>query len=228
LTGVVLSGMLNRLERTELNRKLICLVSENLFSGVRSRGVRARQQAIVKYSSVMPGDTERPGSMQKPEPPPEGPLIRLVRLAARLTSAEAAAAAGISKARWSQVENGYEKRDGTYYPVSATDGLLARMAEAIGLSAARLAESGRDDAAAILREMDARAAETAAAAAPGIPADAPLCSLEREMLALSDKDVPVVTKALIINRHRETDPGHRTCRPLSEGPTDQKLAGLQA
>ncbi len=94
--------------------------------------------------------------MQKPAPPPEAPLIRLVRLAARLTSAQAAEAAGISKARWSQVENGYERRDGQWYPVMASDGLLARMAAAIGLDADRLASAGRQDAAAIVREMQGR------------------------------------------------------------------------
>jgi len=98
--------------------------------------------------------------MRKPDPPSEAGLIRLVRLAARLTVTQAAQKAGISKARWSQVENGHERRGGLWYPVSATDGLLARMAEAVGLDAGRLEQAGRADAAAVLREMNRPAAVT--------------------------------------------------------------------
>jgi len=98
--------------------------------------------------------------------PAEATLIRLVRLAAGMSVAEAAAVAGISKARWSQVENGHETRLGTRHAVIASDGLLARMADAVGADADRLAGSGRRDAAAVLREIHRRRLSAVPSAAP--------------------------------------------------------------
>lgn len=91
----------------------------------------------------------------RPTPPPEAVLIRLVREAAGLKMPAAAKIAGISVARWSQVENGYETHLGKTKPVRARAGTLARMASAIpGLTPERLeAEGQRPDAAAILAEM---------------------------------------------------------------------------
>lgn len=92
--------------------------------------------------------------MERPQPPPEAALIRLVREAAGLKIPPAAKAAGISAARWSQVELGYETRQGQVKPVRATAATLAHMAHAAGLSPDRLeAEGGRPDAAAVLREI---------------------------------------------------------------------------
>jgi transcriptional regulator with XRE-family HTH domain len=73
-----------------------------------------------------------------------------------MSVANAADAAGISKARWSQIENGRESRAGEIRPVSATDGLLAHMAYAIGVTPERLADAGREGAALVLREIQAR------------------------------------------------------------------------
>jgi len=70
-------------------------------------------------------------------------------------------------------------------------------------------------------------ARAAAETPRGIPADAPKCSLEQSILAFGDDEVSPATKALIINRHRDTDPDHQTCRQLSGSATDRKLAGLQ-
>lgn len=92
-------------------------------------------------------------AMDAPQLPPEARLIRLVREAAGIKIADAAQRAGISKARWSQVESGFEMRFGRRKPVRARDGTLAHMAAAIGLSPSRLEEAGRPLAAEVLREM---------------------------------------------------------------------------
>lgn len=94
-------------------------------------------------------------SMSRPAPPPEAVLIRLVREAAGIKTPEAARIAGISKARWSQVELGYEWREGGFRPVRAGAGTLAHMAYAAGVSPERLETEGeRPDAAAVLREIE--------------------------------------------------------------------------
>ena len=91
--------------------------------------------------------------MQRPEPPPEAVLIRLVREAAQITIADAAKAAGISKSRWSQVETGYESRgDDEYKPVTGRRDTIAWMAWAIGLERGRLGEY-RPDAVLVLDEI---------------------------------------------------------------------------
>jgi transcriptional regulator with XRE-family HTH domain len=89
-----------------------------------------------------------------PPPPPEAVLIRLVREAAGLKLPAVAKLAGISKARWSQVETGYEMRLGKFRPVQGTRSTIAHMAYAVGLEPARLATEGaRPDAAAVLAEI---------------------------------------------------------------------------
>jgi transcriptional regulator with XRE-family HTH domain len=93
-------------------------------------------------------------AMHRPPPPPEAALIHLVRDAAGLKIPGVAHLAGISPARWSQIENGYESRRGHVKPVTARAVTLAHMAAAVGLSPERLeTEGGRPDAAAILREI---------------------------------------------------------------------------
>ena len=86
-------------------------------------------------------------------PPPEATLIRLVREAAHMTAAEAALAAGISKARWSQIENGYETRGDGFKEVRGKRDTIAHMAHALHISPERLEEAGRPDAAQVLREI---------------------------------------------------------------------------
>lgn len=93
-------------------------------------------------------------AVDKPDPPAEAVLIRRARLAGQVRAAEAASDARISVARWSQIENGYERRGGEYVSVRASDGLLAHMAHAVGLDAERLEAAGRADAAEILREIE--------------------------------------------------------------------------
>lgn len=167
----------------------------------------------------MPDATGRAASTDKPTPPPEAPLIRLVRLGAELTADQAARRAGISKARWSQIENGYERRQGAWYAVRATDGLLARMARAIGLGADRLDQAGRGDAAEILREMAAREGRTEEP-----PVDlAPQCEYEREALATPGLDD--AAKRLIVRAHRLR--GH-TAQCAPDNPARAAGAALPA
>jgi helix-turn-helix protein len=97
-------------------------------------------------------DAARKG-MTKPSPPPEAVLIRLAREAARIKAPAAAKSAGVSVARWSQIETGYETRLGRYKPVRAPEGTLAHMAHAVGVGPERLEEAGRPDAAMVLREI---------------------------------------------------------------------------
>lgn len=89
----------------------------------------------------------------RPEPPPEAALIRSALKARRLTARSAAAAAGISDARWRQIISGYQSVSGNHIPVRAPADTLARMAQAAGVTADELAEAGREDAAAELREI---------------------------------------------------------------------------
>lgn len=90
--------------------------------------------------------------MQRPEPPPEAVLIRLVREASQITIADAANAAGISKSRWSQIETGYESRSGEYKEVTGQRDTIAWMAWAVGLERDRLGEY-RPDAVLVLDEI---------------------------------------------------------------------------
>lgn len=92
--------------------------------------------------------------MSQPAPPPEAVLIRLVREAANLKLPAVAKSAGISVARWSQIENGYEMRLGEARPVRGSRSTIAHMAYAVGLEPERLATEGqRPGAAAVLAEI---------------------------------------------------------------------------
>jgi transcriptional regulator with XRE-family HTH domain len=92
--------------------------------------------------------------MDKPPARPESALIRLAREAAGISIPEAAAASGVSKARWSQIEAGYETRGDIVRPVQAKAATLARMAHVAGLTPERLAGEGqRPDAADVLAEI---------------------------------------------------------------------------
>jgi hypothetical protein len=102
--------------------------------------------------------------MERPPAPPEAVLIRLAREAAGIPIATAAARAGVSVARWSQIETGSEIRHGQVSGVTGRAGTIARMASVIpGIDPERLAGRGqRADAAEILREIRHREAESGA------------------------------------------------------------------
>ncbi|MFG3439858.1 helix-turn-helix domain-containing protein [Nonomuraea sp. NPDC047897] len=90
--------------------------------------------------------------MSSPEAPAEGALIRLARKARGLSVKEAAKLAPIrlGESRWYHIEAGTEGKGKT---VVAPDETLAHMAHIVGLTPERLAEVGRDDAAAVLQEI---------------------------------------------------------------------------
>jgi len=91
-----------------------------------------------------------------PEPGPTaaGRLIKLAREGhpERLSIREAARRANISETRWRHVENGFESRGPVKIPVNPSPRLLARMAEAVGLSPERLRPAD-EEAADILEEI---------------------------------------------------------------------------
>ncbi|MBY8341947.1 helix-turn-helix domain-containing protein [Streptomyces spinosirectus] len=102
-------------------------------------------------------------------PPPEATLIRLVREAAGLSPEVAAARMDIkfSGSRWRQIERGWRKDSDTQ--VIAPPTTLAHICWTLGISADRLAETGREDAVLILRELErskAPAAQERQEAAP--------------------------------------------------------------
>jgi transcriptional regulator with XRE-family HTH domain len=93
-------------------------------------------------------------SPAQPPPPAEAQLIRRAREAAGLSPETAAArmqAGIIGSARWRQIEAGH--RSDSPKPVIAKASTLAHMALAVGVTADRLAEAGRTDAAEVLREV---------------------------------------------------------------------------
>lgn len=125
--------------------------------------------------------------MGKPPAPPEAVLIRLAREAADIRVADAARRAGVSIARWSQIENGSEIRHGTVTPVTGRAGTIARMAAEVGVSPERMAKEGRrPDAAEILREIIRQQADSRAVLAELPPAPEP--SARRKY---ADDDDPV-------------------------------------
>ncbi|MGW6911504.1 helix-turn-helix domain-containing protein [Streptomyces sp. NPDC054940] len=132
-------------------------------------------------------------------PPPEATLIRLVREAAGLSPERAAARMEVkfSGSRWRQIERGWRADSGT--EVFAPDVTLAQMCWALGITSDRLAETGRDTAVEILREM-----ERSKAPAPGeAPESNPLAELEEWqqkviLNALDEKPRSQREKALLL------------------------------
>lgn len=102
--------------------------------------------------------------------PPEAALIEEARLRLprnRSAVAKVAKRAGISEARWRQVAKGYQQATKeTRVPVRAPAETLARMAEAVNLTADDLEQVGRQDAAEIMREQRTRMARGLASLMP--------------------------------------------------------------
>jgi hypothetical protein len=137
------------------------------------------------------------GTPATPPPPAEATLIRLVREASGLSPEAAAAKMEIkfSGSRWRQIEKGWRKDSDS--PVIAPHATLAHMAWVLGISADRLAETGRDQAVAILRELERTKAE------PPAPEAAPLAELEEWqqkviLNALDEKPRSAREKALLL------------------------------
>ena len=91
---------------------------------------------------------------ERPEQPPEGRLIAVAQKRSRLSIRKAAELAGMSDARWRQIVNGYQiVSGGLRIPVRGPAETLARMAQAVGVTAEQLEEAGREDAAEELRAL---------------------------------------------------------------------------
>jgi len=91
--------------------------------------------------------------------PPQPPEMQIIARKRRQSIRQAAISAGISEARWRQLEGGFRSTPLGPVPEAAPDGTLARMAYAVGATADDLREARRDTAAALL---EAYAAERAA------------------------------------------------------------------
>lgn len=96
----------------------------------------------------------------RPEQQPEGRLIALAQKRARLSQREAARRAGMSEARWRNIVSGYQTVSaGVHAPVRGPADTIARMAQAVGVTPENLGAVDREDAAEILRELLAEAAQ---------------------------------------------------------------------
>ncbi|MDT0377319.1 helix-turn-helix transcriptional regulator [Streptomyces sp. DSM 42041] len=89
----------------------------------------------------------------RPQPPPEGALLKDALKRAGLSARKAARLAGLSEARWRQITSGYQTVSGQQIPVHAPPDTLARMAHVTGLTAEQLERCDRADAAEELRKL---------------------------------------------------------------------------
>lgn len=86
---------------------------------------------------------------------PEGKVIAAATKASRKSVRRAAEEAGISEGRWRQVVKGYQSVSADVtIPVRAPAGTLAKMAQAVNVSAEELRSAGREDAARELVELE--------------------------------------------------------------------------
>lgn len=141
-----------------------------------------------------------------PQPPTAGRVLRVAREALGLSSPAVATATGVSKATISNIENGYQVREGgRRVAVTGKAGTVARLAAYLGVTPAQLTDAGRADASEVLQEI-LRRDEPPERPAPLLPA----CNFERAILAsgLTEDE-----KREQVEAHREEEPGHTWCRP---------------
>lgn len=134
-----------------------------------------------------------------PPPTPEGELIRTAREAhiPRLSIREAARRVGLSFEIWGATERGYQSL-GRGKPVRKADSshvTVAQMAFAVGVSPEELAETGRADAAATLREIIRRQ-----------PPPRPRPTLDEITEYLHDQEVPIAERQRFAARFLEVLP----------------------
>ncbi|MGV2914630.1 helix-turn-helix domain-containing protein [Streptomyces alfalfae] len=134
----------------------------------------------------------------RPEPPREAALIDAARRGAKLSIREAARRAGISDARWRQINSGYQSVSGGAVPVRAPAETLARMAQVVGVSGEELARAGREDAAAALAEITPLPQASSAASGFVAPVDAVYAILA---------SLPVEAQAEVVRRLARENPG---------------------
>jgi transcriptional regulator with XRE-family HTH domain len=101
--------------------------------------------------------------------PPEMAVIHERRTRPGISVRQAARLAGISEARWRQLEAGGRDMRGMWIDEEAPDRTLSRMAHAVGVTPRELRDAGRKEAAAMLEEyaaeLEARAKADAEEAA---------------------------------------------------------------
>lgn len=92
---------------------------------------------------------------EQTEPPPWGRLLEDARKAIRPKMGVRAAAenAGISEGRWRQITKGYQATGGGHIPVPGPAETLARMAEAVGVTAEQMEAASRPDVANEMRTL---------------------------------------------------------------------------
>lgn len=91
----------------------------------------------------------------------EGALIERARQLRGLKARAAARDAGMSDARWRQIESGYASvGPGQVIPVRGPDETVARMASVVGVTAEQLREAGRAAAADVLLTLVGMQAES--------------------------------------------------------------------
>ncbi|WNI16436.1 helix-turn-helix domain-containing protein [Actinacidiphila sp. ITFR-21] len=105
---------------------------------------------------------------ERPEAQPEGKLIEDALKTTGISQREAARRIGLSDARWRQIVSGYQSISGYKAPVRGPAATVARMAHIVGVTPDQLADAGRDDAAAKLRDITEKERETAL---PPLPPD---------------------------------------------------------
>lgn len=91
---------------------------------------------------------------RRPEPTPEGALIRRAMIRKGVNAPDVADQAGITAGRWRHIVNGAQPLGGgKYNRVVAPAATLARMARAVDVTPEQLEQAGRRDAAEVLRDL---------------------------------------------------------------------------
>jgi hypothetical protein len=163
-------------------------------------------------------------------PPPEATLIRLVREASGLSPETAAARmeTRFSGSRWRQIERGWRGDSGT--PVIAPDVTLAQMCFTLGITADRLAETGREKAVGILREMEQSKAPAPAATPESTEPLAQLEEWQQKVIlnALDEKPRSAKEKALLLRTLAEQIEAQNPDDGSSDDPSNTKSPGRSA
>jgi len=163
-------------------------------------------------------------------PPPEATLIRLVREASGLSPETAAARMEIkfSGSRWRQIERGWRGDSDT--PVIAPDITLAQMCSTLGISADRLADTGRDTAVEILREMERAKAPAPAPAPDPVEPFARLEEWQQKVIlnALDERPRSAREKALLLRALAEQIEAQSPDDGSNDDPSNTKAPGRSA
>lgn len=87
-------------------------------------------------------------SLKEQHQRPEGRLIEAAMKSPKLSGRKLAELVGLSEGRIRQILNGYKSEGGQLIPIIGPADTVARMAEAVGVSAKEMREAGREDVAA--------------------------------------------------------------------------------